>query len=142
MTSQVNSSTDNIVDLWVGENGTGGYGYCGATDFGITYGTLDRIPYWYGSIDGLFALGVLCETPVGKNSGTEFRTYYPYSNGTPSRGNEFTIKVTRSDTQQSITFSGEHRLSSYAYENTKLELLDSYMHHVTLEFDPPPDGYL
>ena len=135
LTSQANSATDNIVNLWVGENGTGGYGYCGTTKIGETYGTLDRIPYWYGSYDGFFALGLLCEIPVGKFSGTEFRTYYPYS-GTPSKGNEFTIKVTRCDTQQSITFSGEHRFSS-TVSLISLDLMDSYMHHVLLEFDPP-----
>lgn len=136
--SQTNSTTDNIVDLWVGDSGTNSFGYCGTTKFGVTYGTLDKIPFWYGSYDGYFALGLLNEIPVGKYAGTEFRTYYPDSGGTPSLGQEYTIKVTRCDNQKSITFSGEHGQLSTAFDDNSFNLLDSYQHHVTFKFDPPP----
>ena len=141
--SQTNSTTDNIVDLWVGDSGVGDYGYCGSNRWGIVpHGTLDRIPYWYGTEDAYFALDVLNETSVGKFVGTKFGTYYPDSGGTPSRGQEYNIKVTRCDTQQSITFSGEHGQLSTAFDDTSFNLLDSNQHHVTFKFDPPPDGYL
>lgn len=141
LTSQVNSATDNIVDLWVGDGGVGDYGYCGSTRWGVVpCGTLDRIPYWYGTEDAYFALDLLIEYPEGKVSGTKFGTYYPDSAGTPSKGQYFNIKVTRCDTQQSITFSGEHGQLSYISNITVLGLMDAYMnsHHVTLAFDPPP----
>nr|DAH32825.1 MAG TPA: hypothetical protein [Caudoviricetes sp.] len=144
LTSQVNSATDNIVDLMIGDGGVGDYGYCGSNRWGyVPCGILDRIPYWYGSQDAYFALDLLNEIPDGKFSGTRFGTYYP-SSGTPSRGQEYNIKVTRCDTQQSITFSGEHGQLNYVPKITLLGLLDAYMNHhsVTLKFDPPPDGYL
>ena len=143
MTSQVNSATDNTVELEIGDGGVGDYGYCGAPPrWGIVpHGTLDRIPYWYGSIDAYFALDVLNENPVGKATGTKhgttFGTYFPGSGSTPSRGQEYTIKVTRCDTQQSITFSGEHGQLSTVSSNA-LGLTNKYPHYVTLKFDPPP----
>ncbi len=139
MTHQVISATDNIVELWIGDGGVGDYGYCDSTRWGIVpHGSLDRIPYWYGTEDAYFALAVLDEMPVGKFTGAKFGTYYPGS-GTPPRGQEYNIKVTRCDTQQSITFSGEHgQLSTVS--STALGLMDVYynMHYVTLEFTPPP----
>lgn len=143
MTYQAISATDNIVELRVGDGGVGDYGYCGSNRRGIVpQGALDRIPYWYGTEDTYFALDVLSETPVGKFAGTKFGTYY-LGSGTPSRGQEYNIKVTRCDTQQSITFLGEHgQLSTVS--SIALGLMDVYqsMHYVTLEFTPPPDGYL
>lgn len=137
--SQTNSTTDNIVKLWVGDGGVGDYGYCGSNRWDIVpHGTLDRIPFWYGSYDGYFALGLLNEIPFGKYPGTEFRTYYPDSGGTPSLGQEYTIKVTRCDNQKSITFSGEHGQLSTAFDDTSFNLFDSYRQHVTFKFDPPP----
>ena len=60
--SQVNSATNNIVELQIGDGGVGDYGYCGSTRWGfVPCGTLDRIPYWYGSIDAYFALDLLNE---------------------------------------------------------------------------------
>lgn len=139
MTYQAISATDNIVELQVGDGGVGDYGYCGSNRWGIVpQGALDRIPYWYGTEDAYFALDVLNEISAGKFAGTKFGTYYPGS-GTPSRGQEYNIKVTRCDTQQSITFSGEHgQLSTVS--STALGLMDVYynMHYVTLEFTPPP----
>lgn len=139
--SQTNSTADNIVELWIGDGGVGDYGYCGSNRWDIVpHGTLDRIPYWYGTEDTYFALDVLNETSVGKFTGTKFGTYYPDSGGTPSLGQEYTIKVTRCDNQKSITFSGEHGQLSTAFGDTSFNLFDSYMQqqHVTFKFDPPP----
>ena len=135
------STSDNAIDLLVDAD-SNHFGYCGTSDFGIVpHGTIFKIsgeqgiPYWYGEQDGRFALGLLDE--YSRRGVTSFGTYFASSSGTPSARQEYTIKVTRCDTKQSIIFSGYHGTSTSS-SSVALGLSDLYMKHVTLAFDPPP----
>jgi len=146
MTSSTKDTSDNTIDLHVDTDGTGYFGYCGVSNYGtVPHGTIYKIsgeqgiPYWYGELDGRFALGILDE--YSYKGVTRFGTYFASSGGFPSVGQGYTIKVTRCDTKQSIIFSGEHG-STTRSSSIALGLSDMYSKHVTLTFDPPPtDSY-
>ncbi len=108
-------------------------------------GTLNKIPYWKGSIDGYFALGALVEMEKRTGSYVTFAYYYPEEKGTPSAGQSFNITCTCVTSGRSVTFSGDWgvhgSVSANSFDNV-LGFIGNIDNTVELTFDPPPDGFL
>lgn len=103
------------------------------------YGSLDKIPYWEDfSVDGLFYLETFADFMLNKQAEVSLAS----DNVEDISYNSFLLNIKIVETGNIIPCYFDRRPGTYVHTNGLFGFSQMVGQTVTLEFDPPPDGYM